>query len=83
MPELDAVQRQALDLINAGVPVSGTTAGGQLFTVPTLTPTNLQNAAVRSDLGKAVGNVTPVSVKATPNKTGVSANAKQGVFSIH
>ena len=58
-------------------------SGGQLFTVPTLTPTNLQNAAVRSDLGKAVGNVTPVSVKATPNKTGVSANAKQGVFSIH
>ena len=79
---LSNLQRQALDAINAGVPVSGM-SGGQLFTVPTLTPTNLQNAAVRSDLGKAVGNVTPVSVKATPNKTGVSANAKQGVFSIH
>jgi hypothetical protein len=55
----------------------------KLFTVPTLSATNLQNAAVRSDLGKAVGNVTPVAVKATPNKTGVSANAKQGVFAIH
>ena len=80
---LSNVQRQALDLVNAGVPISGSTVGGQMFTVPTLTATNLQNAAVRSDLGKAVGNVTPVSVKATPNKTGVSANAKQGVFSIH
>jgi hypothetical protein len=80
---LSNVQRQALDLVNAGVPITGTTAGGQMFTVPTLTATNLQNAAVRSDLGKAVGNVTPVSVKATPNKTGVSANAKQGVFAIH
>ena len=80
---LSQVQQQALSMVNAGIPISGETASGQMFTVPTLTPTALQSGSVRSNLAKAVGATTPVSVKATPNKTGVSATAKQGVISIH
>ena len=78
----EPLQQKALSLINQGIPIDFT-SGGQTLTLPTLSATNLQSAAVRSTLGKAVGPSTAVSVKATPNKTGVSANAKQGVFAIH
>lgn len=62
---------------------NGAQPGMSIATAPTLTATDLQNQQVRQIVAKTIGNTTPIAVKATPNKTGVSANAKQGVFSIH
>lgn len=62
---------------------NGAQPGMSIAAAPTLTATDLQNQQVRQIVAKTIGNTTPIAVKATPNKTGVSANAKQGVFAIH
>lgn len=62
---------------SGGVPTRPAATASKTPVMVGLTVTSLESKAAQAKLAG------PTSVKATPNKTGVSANKHQGVFTIH